>query len=122
MQTPTTGKKLRERRFETRNQGNEHYSTNPSQPGIRLVPFMRHITKCGKKDSTEDYLVGAEILEKQTMGRDSNGVAFQSGNGDRRLGVERRYFSYDAHVPERRSGAIRRSSVDRRDALLRPTN
>ncbi len=122
MQTLTTAKKLRGRRFETRNQGNEYRSTDPSQPGIRLVAFIRHITKCDKKDSTGDFLVGAEILEKQTMGRNSNAVAFQSGNGDRRLGLERRCFSYDAHMPERRSGAIRRNIVDRRDGLLRPTN
>ena len=35
-------------------------------------------------------------------------------NGDKRLGVERRRFSYDAHIPERRSG------LDRRSAGVRP--
>jgi len=33
-----------------------------------------------------------------------------SRNGDKRLGVERRRFSYDAHMPERRSGQDRRSA------------
>jgi len=33
---------------------------------------------------------------------------------DRRLGIERRFFSYDAHIPERRSQAERRSGKDRR--------
>jgi hypothetical protein len=36
-------------------------------------------------------------------------------NGDKRLGVERRRFSYDAHIPERRSG------LDRRNSGVRPT-
>lgn len=35
-------------------------------------------------------------------------------NGGRRLGIERRQFSYDFHIPERRSGKDRRSVVDRR--------
>ena len=34
--------------------------------------------------------------------------------GDRRLGIERRWFSYDAHIPERRSQAERRGGKDRR--------
>ena len=29
-------------------------------------------------------------------------------NGDKRLGIERRRFFYDAHIPERRSGQDRR--------------
>ena len=32
----------------------------------------------------------------------------------RRLGIERRYFNYDVHIPERRSQAERRSGKDRR--------
>jgi hypothetical protein len=35
-------------------------------------------------------------------------------NGERRLGIERRQFSYDFHIPERRSGNERRSGLDRR--------
>ena len=35
-------------------------------------------------------------------------------NGGRRLGVQRREFSYQAHIPERRSGKDRRSENDRR--------
>ena len=30
-------------------------------------------------------------------------------NGCRRIGIERRQFSYTAHIPERRSGKTRRS-------------
>jgi len=35
-------------------------------------------------------------------------------NGGRRSGIERREFSYNAHIPERRSGKDRRSGLDRR--------
>lgn len=35
-------------------------------------------------------------------------------NGGRRSGVDRRQFSYTAHIPERISGKERRSGVDRR--------
>ncbi len=40
-------------------------------------------------------------------------------NGDRRSGVDRRQFSYDFHIPERRSGKERRNRIDRR---ITPTN
>jgi len=32
----------------------------------------------------------------------------------RRLGIERRYFSYSCHIPERRCGEDRRDHKDRR--------
>ena len=35
-------------------------------------------------------------------------------NGGRRLGIDRREFSYTAHISERRSGKKRRSGLDRR--------
>ncbi len=35
-------------------------------------------------------------------------------NGGRRLGVDRRQFSYNHHIPERRSEIDRRSGLDRR--------
>jgi hypothetical protein len=35
-------------------------------------------------------------------------------NAGRRLIVERRQFTYDFHIPERRSGKDRRSGLDRR--------
>jgi hypothetical protein len=37
-------------------------------------------------------------------------------NGGRRLGFERRQFSYDGYIPERRSRPDRRSKIDRRVA------
>ena len=38
-------------------------------------------------------------------------------NGGRRLGGDRRLYSYNNHIPERRSGKERRSGVDRRKKL-----
>lgn len=37
--------------------------------------------------------------------------------GGRRSGFRQREFSYDAHIPERRSGAERRSGTDRRELV-----
>jgi hypothetical protein len=37
-------------------------------------------------------------------------------NGGRRAGVDRRYFSYSNHIPERRLGAERRAYPDRRSS------
>lgn len=39
---------------------------------------------------------------------------FLSDKGGRRLGIDRRRFSYTHHIPERRSGGDRRSIKDRR--------
>jgi hypothetical protein len=39
---------------------------------------------------------------------------FLSDKGGRRTGINRRRFSYDAHIPERRSGLDRRGNKDRR--------
>ena len=39
---------------------------------------------------------------------------FIKDNGGRRLGIDRRQFSYNLHIPERRSGKDRRSGHDRR--------
>jgi len=38
-------------------------------------------------------------------------------NGGRRLGKDRRIFSYSEYSPERRSGKDRRSAIDRRIKL-----
>jgi len=35
-------------------------------------------------------------------------------NGGRRIGIERRCYSYSGHIPERRSGNDRRNIKDRR--------
>ena len=42
-------------------------------------------------------------------------TAYQLPDNDgRRLGIGMRKFSYDFHIPERRSGKDRRSGLDRR--------
>lgn len=40
-------------------------------------------------------------------------------NGGRRLGIERRQFSYCRHLPERREAKDRRNSLDRRIGIDR---
>jgi len=42
---------------------------------------------------------------------------FLSDRGGRRLGIDRRRFSYTLHIPERRSGRERRIIKDRRGEL-----
>ncbi len=44
-------------------------------------------------------------------------VFFLEDRGGRRLGFRKRAFSYDAHIPERRSGAERRCGTDRRETV-----
>jgi hypothetical protein len=40
-------------------------------------------------------------------------------HGGRRIGLERRRFSYSEHIPERRCGEDRRSGIDRRTGVDR---
>ena len=40
--------------------------------------------------------------------------SFIRDNGGERLGLDRREFFYDWHIPERRSGKDRRNRLDRR--------
>ena len=45
-------------------------------------------------------------------------TAYQIPDNDgRRLGIGRRQFSYDFHIPERRSDKDRRSGLDRREKI-----
>lgn len=43
-------------------------------------------------------------------------------NGGNRSGIDPRSFSYNLHIPERRSGRDRRSGKDRRTGLDRRTD
>jgi len=43
---------------------------------------------------------------------------FIKNNVDRRLGIERRVFSYTRHIPERRSGKERREAIGRRSGKI----
>ena len=56
------------------------------------------------------------ITALEHINSDENEVmaSFIRNNGGKRLGLERREYSYDKHIPERRSGNDRRSELDRR--------
>jgi hypothetical protein len=51
------------------------------------------------------YEVNNEVWNMKNTSKDKGG---------RRSGIERRQFSYDEYLPERRSGKDRRSGFDRR--------
>ncbi len=56
--------------------------------------------------------------DKQFSGESGSKVAYSlEQGGNRRSGFDRRRFSYDAHIPERRSGKERRSSIERRNGV-----
>ena len=61
------------------------------------------------------------VLEKKgvTKMNHSKAVYILSDNGGRRLVIDRRRFSYDVHIPERRCGEERRSGVNRRSGIER---
>ena len=44
-------------------------------------------------------------------------IPINSDNGGRRLSIDRRQYSYLAHLPERRSGKDRRTGFDRRSGI-----
>ncbi|MHA2407415.1 MAG: hypothetical protein ACXACA_03480 [Candidatus Ranarchaeia archaeon] len=47
--------------------------------------------------------------------KNSSRIVFTlNDKGGRRSGIDRRQFSYELHIPERRSGRNRRSGKDRR--------
>jgi hypothetical protein len=94
-----------------------YYPTDSFYPRVYLGTLIQHITKCDQGFLKGHYLVGLKVLERQISEKGAKVVLFYSDNGGRRSGVERRRFSYDAHIPERRSGPDRRSGVDRRNAL-----
>jgi len=67
------------------------------------------------------------MKKRKNMGTDKERAAkrarvqvspfFLSDRGGRRLGIDRRRFSYTLHIPERRGGRERRSIKDRRGEL-----
>jgi hypothetical protein len=61
-------------------------------------------------------IVGGEICFPDDIGS-AELAFFLEDRGGRRLGFRKREFSYDAHIPERRSGAERRSGTDRREMV-----
>jgi hypothetical protein len=62
------------------------------------------------------------VLERRQNKMETSHVVFNlRDNGGRRLGVDRRRFSYADHFPERRLGEERRSGQDRRGKAERRT-
>ena len=60
------------------------------------------------------YLVQTASAERFFTVRNEHEPFTLRDNGGRRSGIERRRFSYFAHIPERRSGIDRRCGEDRR--------
>jgi len=60
-----------------------------------------------------------KTTERVSLVGDAHVVFNLRDNGGRRSGLERRRFSYDGYIPERRLQADRRSRVDRRACLER---
>ena len=59
-------------------------------------------------------IVGGESYPPNERGS-AEAFLFFEDRGGRRSGFRKREFSYDAHIPERRSDAERRSGTDRRE-------
>ena len=55
------------------------------------------------------YKINPNSSRAKEMGKN-----FLRDNGGARLGLERRQFSYDKYIPERRSDQDRRGKLDRR--------
>ena len=130
MQTNPIAKKLRERRPVNLGHVNDffsalfmaHSSNNAFHPKLPPVALIRDLNEFGNKKMIDRDFIGQEAPEKRVVGEASDAAVLQSDNGGRRLGLERREFSYDIHLPERRSNTIRRSSVDRRNSLFSRMN
>jgi len=52
--------------------------------------------------------------ELRHSGKSGGSIAFDADE-DRRLGIDRRRFSYDVHIPERRTGEERRFGAEHRN-------
>jgi DNA-binding XRE family transcriptional regulator len=55
-----------------------------------------------------------KVLEHKNSEENKVITSFLKDNGGKRLGLDQRQFSYDKHIPERRSDKERRSELDRR--------
>ena len=56
-----------------------------------------------------------QIMYERTMDVNISNITWEiRDNGGRRSGIDRRYFSYSDHIPERRMAEDRRSPEDRR--------
>ena len=62
----------------------------------------------------------AETISKVEVA-DSEDQVILRDNGGRRIGVDRRSFSYSLHIPERRSNGDRRAAGNRRKIIRSKT-
>ena len=130
MQTNTIAKKPRGGRPETLHHVGDSFSalfvnrssTDAFHPEVPPVTVIQGVTPFSEKGLADQDFVGQEGSERRIVGEGPDVVLFESDNGGRRLGLERRKFSYDIHLPERRSNTIRRSSADRRNGLFSRMN
>ena len=130
MQTNTIAKKLRRGRPETLHHVGDSFSalfvtrssTDAFHPEVSSVTVIRDVTEFDKKGLADQDFVEREDSERRIVGEGPDVVLFERDNGGRRLGLERRKFSYDIHLPERRSNVIRRSSADRRNGVFSRMN
>jgi len=60
-----------------------------------------------------------KTTERESLVGDAQVVFNLRDKGGRRIGLERRRFSYDGYIPERRLQADRRTGVERRMGLER---
>jgi len=63
--------------------------------------------------------LGSKARDRETDGPDASS---EGDNGDRRLRIDRRRFSYAVHIPERRCGHDRRIGMERRCSQDRRTS
>ena len=85
---------------------------------------MADLTLHDYRDFSEEELRRTLQAEAMTIcGNDAvvkkNAVISLYDSGGRRSGNDRRQFSYDIHIPERRRGQDRRSGRDRRNGFDR---
>ena len=85
---------------------------------------MADLTLHDYRDFSEEEL--RRILQEEALRicgdhavAEKNVLFSLSDSGGRRSGTERRQFSYDIHIPERRCGQERRSGLDRRNGFDR---
>jgi hypothetical protein len=83
---------------------------------VRESPMTRKVGLARKTDRPPKTVTRTEDSPLRFISSDENQVmaSFIRDSGGVRLGLERRQFSYDKHIPERRSVNDRRSGLDRR--------
>lgn len=91
-------------------QGNQVYQHNLPQRNIQTRKSKPH-----RRHKLSDFHEMANNLRmRKERALHSKNPAYNIDNGGRRLGIERREFTYSQYYPERRVGMERRSIPERR--------